>query len=70
MSRTITLEKPWSYVTPEKTIDFPAGEHEVFNYIAEKAEAEGVIPKESADGATDRASKARTPRTANSGESE
>lgn len=41
--QTINLGRPWTYRTPQKTIDYAAGEHEVFNYIAEQAEAEGVI---------------------------
>lgn len=39
----ITLGAPWTYHTPLTTIDYPAGEHDVFKYIAEAAEAEGVI---------------------------
>ena len=39
----ITLEKPWSYRTPAKTIDYPAGTHDVFQYIADQAEADGAI---------------------------
>lgn len=39
----IKLEQPWTYRTPAKTIDYPAGEHEVFQYIADAAEADGAI---------------------------
>ncbi|MXP42985.1 hypothetical protein [Allopontixanthobacter sediminis] len=45
----IKLEKPWTYRTPEVTIDYTAGEHEVFQCIADKAETEGVIAKEEED---------------------
>jgi len=40
---TIELAAPWTYRTPEKTINYPAGTHEVFQYVADQAEAEGVI---------------------------
>jgi hypothetical protein len=49
--RTITLKSAWTYRTPQKTINYPAGDHEVTNTIAEQAEAEGVIGKESDGGA-------------------
>ena len=39
----ITLDKPWTYRTPAKTIDYPAGEHDVFQYIADQAKNDGVI---------------------------
>jgi hypothetical protein len=45
--KTITLAKAWSYVTPEKTIDYPAGDHEVTNEIAEAAEKAGATKEES-----------------------
>ena len=40
---TIELAQPWTYRTPLTTIDYEAGTHEVFDYIAKQAEAEGVI---------------------------
>lgn len=40
---TIKLAEPWTYRTPQKTIRYPAGEHSVFRYVADQAEAEGVI---------------------------
>lgn len=40
---TIELAEPWTYRTPQKTIHYPAGEHSVFQYVADQAEAEGVI---------------------------
>tara|TARA_R110002012_G_scaffold16958_19_gene64530 strand:- start:2159 stop:2356 length:198 start_codon:yes stop_codon:yes gene_type:complete len=56
---TIELDAPWTYRTPEKTINYPAGKHEVFQYIADQAEAEGAITKkEEADGDAD----AKSPR--------
>ena len=48
--RKIAIKTPWSYVTPEKTIDYPAGEHDVTNDIAEAAEKAGVIEKEEKHG--------------------
>lgn len=42
--KTIKLESPWTYRTPEVTIDYPAGEHEVTDKIAAAA------PKEKANG--------------------
>lgn len=49
---TIKLEKPWTYRDPQTTIDYPAGEHSVFAYIADAAEKAGVIEdrKERDDG--------------------
>jgi hypothetical protein len=49
---TINLPRPWTYRTPEKTIDYPAGEHEVFQYIADRAEKDGALadkPERTAD---------------------
>ena len=63
--RTIKLEKAWSYVSPQKTIDYPAGEHEVTNEVAAKAEADGAIPKEEGSGDSVKPAapgKARAPR--------
>lgn len=56
---TIKLATAWSYRTPEKTIDYPAGEHAVHKYIAEKAVADGAIEgfEETSDGDADRTSK-------------
>lgn len=45
---TINLPRPWSYRTPEKTIDFPAGEHEVFQYVADRAEKDGALGERTA----------------------
>lgn len=59
----IKLDKPWTYRTPEKTISYEAGEHEVYQYIADKAEAEGVIGRED-DGDTGKSAKAGTKGTA------
>jgi hypothetical protein len=47
--KKITLDKPWDYITPQKTLRFPAGEHEVTNEIAAAAETAGRI-KETNDG--------------------
>ena len=73
---TIELAAPWTYRTPEKTINYPAGTHEVFQYVADQvaqagfeqhrladqAEAEGALnKKEEADGDTDQLA---TPRKA------
>jgi hypothetical protein len=49
---TIELSRPWSYVAPDKTIDYTAGEHEVFQYIADKAEADGAIAEGKSDEGT------------------
>lgn len=38
----LTLDKPWTYRTPQKTIDYPAGTHEVFAYIADAYAAENA----------------------------
>lgn len=40
---TINLDRPWTYRTPEKTIAYPAGEHSVFQYVADKAAEDGAI---------------------------
>lgn len=58
--RKITLKSAWTYRTPGHTIEYSAGEHEVSNEIAAHAEAEGVIPKEKAGGATDQSAASRT----------
>lgn len=47
---TIKLAKAWTYYTPQTTIEYPAGEHEVFQYIADAAEADGAIEKDANDG--------------------
>lgn len=47
--KKITLDKPWDYITPQKSISFQAGEHEVTNEIATAAENAGRI-KETKDG--------------------
>lgn len=56
--RTITLGKPWTYRTPAKTVEYPAGEHEVTNEVAQQAIAEGIIPEETAGGTSDKSAKA------------
>jgi hypothetical protein len=65
--KTITLAKEWSHVTPERTVTFPAGEHEVTNEIAAAAEADGVWKDES-NGAADRTAKAGKALAADRGE--
>lgn len=40
---TIELKEPWTFRTPLVTIPYQAGTHEVFQYIADQAEKEGVI---------------------------
>ena len=40
---TIELARPWTYRTPLKTIPYPAGTHEVFQYVADQAKAEGAL---------------------------
>jgi hypothetical protein len=40
---TIEFKEPWTFRTPLVTIDYAAGTHSVFKYIADQAEAEGVI---------------------------
>jgi hypothetical protein len=53
---TIELARPWTYRTPLKTIAYQAGTHEVFQYVADAAEAEGALgeapaaPKDPLDG--------------------
>jgi len=56
----IRLSRPWTYRTPELTIDYPAGEHEVAAAIAAAA------PKEKHHGR--RTAKARAPRVADQAE--
>jgi hypothetical protein len=46
--QTITLPRPWTYRTPQTTIDYPAGEHAVFKYVADAAENEGALGEEPA----------------------
>lgn len=66
---TIELNAPWTYRTPEKTINYPAGKHEVFQYVADQAEAEGAITKkEEADGDTHQSPAPRKARSADKGE--
>jgi hypothetical protein len=65
---TIELDAPWTYRTPEKTINYPAGKHEVFQYVADQAEAEGAITKkEEADGDADKPATPRKARSADKG---
>ena len=59
---TMTLAAPWSYVTPQVTIDFPAGAHEVDAAIAAAAPKN----KETADG--DGIAAPRAPRRAGKAE--
>lgn len=56
---TINLAKAWTYRTPQKTIDYPAGEHAVHKYIAEQAVTDGAIEafEEASDGDTDQPAK-------------
>jgi hypothetical protein len=74
----ITLAAPWTYRTVEKTIDYPAGQHDVPEEVAAQARAagvfeiapetppqpEGVIDKEPDDGGTDRPAAPRKTRAA------
>jgi hypothetical protein len=62
--QTITLAAPWTYRTVLKTIEYPAGQHEVTNEVAAQAEAEGVIEKESDDGTANRPAAPRVSRAA------
>lgn len=39
----ITLSAPWTYRTPQKTINYGAGTHHVPQSVAERADAEGAI---------------------------
>ena len=64
--KTIKLARKWSYVSPGRTIDYPAGEHEVSDEIAEAAADAGVIEGEKAHGG--RTTTARTPRAADAAE--
>lgn len=66
---TIKLAKPWTYRTPLTTIDYPAGEHSVFQYIADAALAEGAIeaPKEKDDGSAGKTATRGGKGTADSG---
>lgn len=66
--KTITLAKPWAYRTPERTIQFPAGDHDVTNEIAAAAEAAGAW-KEQTDGTSDGTAKAGKARAADQSES-
>lgn len=40
---TIELNEPWTYRTPQKTIHFDAGQHEVSLSVADAAKADGAI---------------------------
>jgi hypothetical protein len=42
--KTLKLDQPWSYVTPETTIDFGKGSHQVTSEIHAAAVAAGVTP--------------------------
>ncbi|MFN3474083.1 MAG: hypothetical protein ACK4ZW_08565 [Blastomonas sp.] len=46
----ITLEAPWTYRTPLRTVTYPAGVHDVTQPIAKAALADGVIAEEPDDG--------------------
>ncbi len=48
--KDITLAKAWSYVTPEKTIDYPAGTHTVTDEIHKAAVKAEVVKEEKTDG--------------------
>jgi hypothetical protein len=65
--KTITLKSTWTYRTAERTVEFPAGDHEVTNEIAAKAEADGVW-QENADGTADSATAPRKTRAADKSE--
>jgi hypothetical protein len=45
----ISLAKPWTFHSIARTIDFPAGEHDVDAEIANKAKAEGALAPEKKD---------------------
>ena len=45
----IILEAPWSFHSIPRTIDFPAGEHEVDDEVHAAALAAGVTGKETGD---------------------
>lgn len=61
----ITLAEPWTYRTPAVTIEYPAGEHEVSDEVAEAAPKPET--KEVADG-DDGIAATRAPRRARSTE--
>lgn len=44
--KTLILAKPWSYITPSVTIDYPAGDHEVTDQIHAAAVKAGATPGE------------------------
>lgn len=48
--KTIKLTKAWTYRTPLKTIDYPAGPHEVTEEVYSAAVADGAITEETANG--------------------
>lgn len=48
--KTLTLAKPWSYVTPQVTIDYGAGTHEVTDLIHTAAVKAGATEEEAANG--------------------
>ena len=47
----IILEAPWSFHSIPRTIDYPAGEHEVDDEVYAAALAAGVTGKETGDDA-------------------
>lgn len=51
--KKITITKSWDFVSPEKTVSYTPGEHEVTNEIADAADAAGVTGK-AGDGAADK----------------
>lgn len=59
--KTLRLAKPWKYRTVERTVDYPAGEHEVSNETYAAALAEGAITEETSDGDGDTASRPARP---------
>lgn len=56
---SITLESAWTYRTPQVTINYPAGTHEVSQEVADKA----PITKDVGDGDTDQLAAGNAPRT-------
>ena len=63
----ITLKDAWTFHSIPRTIDFPAGEHDVDKEVHAAALAAGVIEQE-IKGNVDGASKAGSPRRAGAAE--
>lgn len=48
--KELKLDKAWSFTSLTRSIDFPAGKHEVDQEVYDQALADGVIKEDKANG--------------------